>query len=139
MPDEGLLRVPVIGLSFRPGLESVETFRTALALDPDAKCWAVVGNGEVGAIRNAWQDAPDSALLIVRSPADAALGLACELLRGLPSGPAALLVANLPPQRALFPSKKHAPEAIRQLLEAHSDLQVHLHTAEWLRRPPRIR
>lgn len=139
MTGERLLRVPVIGLAFRAGLEAVETYQTALALDPGAKCWAVVANGEIASIRTAWQDAPDSALLIIRSPADAALDLACDLLKDLPSGPSALLLANLPPQRALFPSKKYAPEAIRRLEQSHPDLQVHLHSADWLRRPPRIR
>lgn len=137
--DDLLLQIPVIGLAFRPGLEAVETFQTALSLDARAMCWAIVSDGDAQAVRSAWQDRPDSCLLIAHADIDAALGIACELLATLPPGPAALLLANLPAQRSLFPSKKYVPEAIRRLEESHSDLQVHLHSAEWTRRPPRIR
>jgi hypothetical protein len=129
----------VIGLAFRSGLESVETFQTALALDPNARCWAIVPNGDVEAVRGAWQDSAESALLIIRSPSESALGVAAELLQDLPAGPAALLLANLPPQTGLFSSKRYAPEAIQRLHESRPDLQVHVHSADWLRRPPRIR
>ncbi|MCW5936688.1 MAG: hypothetical protein KIT11_05220 [Fimbriimonadaceae bacterium] len=138
-PDDRLLRVPVVALGFRPGLEMVETFQTALALDPKAKCWAIVSNGDAQVVRDAWQADPDSTLVIIRAERDAALGVACELLETLAPGPAALLLANLPAHRSLLPSRKYAPESIRRLEESHPDLQVHLHCAEWLRRPPRVR
>lgn len=137
--DKRLLRVPVIGLAFGPGLEAAETFQTALSLDPNAQCWAIVSDGDARAVRNEWPDGPDATLVIVHAEKDSALGVACELVESLPSGPVALLLADLPIQRARFASRKHTGDVIRRLEESHPDLQVHLHNAAWLRRPPRIR
>lgn len=139
MPGEPLLRVPVVALAFVPGLETVETFQTALAVDPKAKCWAIVANADADAVRSAWQDSPESSLLIVRWGTEQPLSLAAEMLQSLPPGPVALLLANLPPQRRFFSSKRYAQESIQRLGECRPDLQVHVHSADWIKRPPRIR
>lgn len=140
-PVERLLDVSVVAIAFRSGLEAAETFQTALALDTKAKCLALVSSAEAERIRASWPDEPERALLIFRTETDEGAKLACELIERLPDGPVAVLLANLPAPRGFLAvsRKKSDAELIRRLESAHPDVQVHLHSAEWLRRPPRIR
>ncbi|HMS57110.1 MAG TPA: hypothetical protein PKA27_17090 [Fimbriimonadaceae bacterium] len=138
-PGDPSLKVPVIGVAFRPGAEAINTFRVAHHLDSTARFWAIVSCGDAPAIRDAWEDELDGPLLIVRTDREPPLSIACELLESLEPGPAALLLANLPTKRSLVSSKKFLGDVVRQLEESHFDLQVHLYHPEWLTRLPRIR
>lgn len=138
MSTNSLLHVPVIGLTFRPGPEAVETMQTARALDPGARSWAVVTESEVQAVRSGWRDDETAALLIVHATPDQAVDVACELLSLIPPGPTALLLANFPPQLGFFKSRRHSDEVLRRLQGAHADIQVHVYSTDWNRRPPRL-
>lgn len=137
-PSSQLLDVSVVGLAFRSGLDTIETFQTALNLHPNAKCWAVVTNEEAEKVRENWADLDHSALLIVRAAVEESADLAWEMLNRLPEGPVAVLLANLPTKRRWLPHRG-AAKLVRHLESAHEDVQVHLHRAEWLQRPPRLR
>lgn len=139
MAAHSLLHVPVVGLAFQPGPEAVETLQTARALDPSARCWAVVTEPEVPAVRSEWSDCDEAALLIVRAKTEDAVTVACDLLTLVPPVPTALLLANFPPQRGLFKSRRFGEEVIHRLQLCHADLQVHVYSADWRRRPPRLR
>jgi hypothetical protein len=139
MANQSLLHVPVIGLVFKPGPEAVETMQTARTLDPRARIWAVVTDVDVPSVRSEWRDCDDAALLIVHAPSEQAVDAACELLALVPSGPAALLLANFPPQRGFFKSRRFNEDVVRRLQTGHADLQVHVYSPDWIRRPPRLR
>lgn len=134
-----LLNVSVVGLAFRAGLEAAETFQTALNLDPKARCWAIVSADEAPLVRAGWEGGGLSSLLIIQSSAEHSAELAWEMLHALPEGPVAVLLANLPVKSRGFLPNRRAAKLVRYLESAHHDLQIHLHRAEWLRRPPRLR
>jgi hypothetical protein len=135
------LRVNVVAIAFRAGLEALETFQTALSLDPGAACWALMSEPDALKLRSQWEERPSSAILIARESPDEVLDVACHLLALRPEGPIAVLLANFPPRKGILPVSSHKAEAetIRRLESAHPEVQVHIHRPDWLRRPPRIR
>jgi hypothetical protein len=134
------LRVSVVGLAFRAGLEAAETFGTARLLDPEARCVAVVPPSERLALQALWPAQAASALLLIIVEPDEALVAACDVLGSLPPGPVAVLLANPPmPTGALPQNRRLTTEVVRRLERCRPDVQVHLYSEDWLRRPPRVR